>query len=114
MLGITSNSLFILLATTEDDEIADGERLPVVPQDYLTGSLYPNLRNKAIGQPIELCLICHQNGILCRWSDSGNLILVACEESAYVLSYNAQVNRRIQKGRMGIKLDFCRWHLWQG
>ena len=41
MLGITSNSLFILLATTEDDEIADGERLPVVPQDYLTGSLYP-------------------------------------------------------------------------
>ena len=41
MLEITSNSLFILLATTEDDEIADGERLPVVPQDYLTGSLYP-------------------------------------------------------------------------
>ena len=40
MLGITSNSLFILLATTEDDEIADGERLPVVPRgDYLTGGL---------------------------------------------------------------------------
>ena len=38
-LGITSNSLFILLATTEDDEIADGERLPVVPRDYLTGGL---------------------------------------------------------------------------
>eukprot|EP00956_Cyclotella_meneghiniana_P029229 scaffold70238_cov31-Cyclotella_meneghiniana.AAC.1 len=39
MLGITSNSLFILLATTEDDEIADGERLPVVPRDYLTGGI---------------------------------------------------------------------------
>eukprot|EP00956_Cyclotella_meneghiniana_P016601 scaffold26271_cov40-Cyclotella_meneghiniana.AAC.1 len=40
MLGITSNSLFILLATTEGDEIADGERLPVVPRgDYLTGGL---------------------------------------------------------------------------
>eukprot|EP00956_Cyclotella_meneghiniana_P039560 scaffold174121_cov48-Cyclotella_meneghiniana.AAC.1 len=76
MLEISSNSLFILLATTEDDEIADGERLPVVPRDYLTGGL--NLRNKAIGQPIELCLICHQNGRLCRWSDSGNLILVRC------------------------------------
>lgn len=25
------------------------------------------------------------------WSDSGNLVLVACEDSAYVLSYNAQV-----------------------
>lgn len=25
------------------------------------------------------------------WSDSGNLVLVACEESAYVLSYNAAV-----------------------
>eukprot|EP00956_Cyclotella_meneghiniana_P029227 scaffold70237_cov75-Cyclotella_meneghiniana.AAC.1 len=27
------------LATTEDDEIADGERLPVAPRDYLTGGL---------------------------------------------------------------------------
>jgi len=25
------------------------------------------------------------------WSDSGNLVLIACEDSAYVLSYNAQV-----------------------
>ena len=72
--------------------------------ESLLFTLLRNLRNKAIGEPIELCLICHQNGRLCHWSDSGNLILVTCEELAYVWSYNAQVNRRIQKRRTGIKL----------
>ena len=74
--------------------------------ESLLFTLLRDLRNKAIGQPIELCLVCHQNGRLCHWSDSGNLILVACEESVYVLSYNAQVNRRIQMRRIGIKLVF--------
>jgi coatomer subunit beta' len=35
------------------------------------------------------------------WSDSGNMVLLACEESAYVLSYNAQVTAAaIQSGKV--------------
>eukprot|EP00804_Cyclotella_cryptica_P030470 CCRYP_008550-RA/>CCRYP_008550-RA protein AED:0.04 eAED:0.04 QI:185/0/0.5/1/0/0/2/71/976 len=169
------------LAGGDDDEIADGERLPVVPRDLGACELYPQsikhncngrfvavcgdgefiiytaqaLRNKAFGQAIDfvwsatgtgdyairesiskvkffknfkesraikpatasadglygghllgvkggdsaVLFYDWDSGEFVRkidvapkevyWSDSGNLVLIACEDSAYVLSYNA-------------------------
>jgi len=180
---IQTTSVKGLATTGEDEEIADGERLPVVPRDLGSCELYPQsikhncngrfvavcgdgefiiytaqaLRNKAFGQAIDfvwsaagtgdyairesiskikffknfkesraikpattsadalygghllgvkggdsaVLFYDWDSGEFIRkidvapkevyWSDSGNLVLIACEESAYVLSYNAQV-----------------------